>query len=185
MFSLIVFMFLLCPVMRNNSVQREEGKWVVSYDEVRPSEPDVYPDYCQGWVYILTPRTAASIAEAAKYVKFLWIDDAWVTGYIRDHLNISIQVSQISIRFDVFLSSSLLRISSFIGLGVPKSYYSTRQSRTLRCTSRTFCLDRRTETSVWPRRWTGRPPGATWRGATTTSTTRGGPGKTIWGPSNC
>ena len=92
MFSLIVFMFLLCPVMRNNSVQREEGKWVVSYDEVRPSEPDVYPDYCQGWVYILTPRTAASIAEAAKYVKFLWIDDAWVTGYIRDHLNISLQV---------------------------------------------------------------------------------------------
>ena len=94
-------MFLLCAVKRNSPILRDSGKWIVSYDEI-PGNVSVYPDYCQGSVYILTPRTAASIVEAAKHVKFLWIDDAWVTGYIRDYLNISIQVSQISIRFDVF-----------------------------------------------------------------------------------
>ena len=49
----------------------------------------VYPTYCLGYFYVTTPIVAAAVVEAAKYVKFLWIDDAWVTGYIARHRNIS------------------------------------------------------------------------------------------------
>ena len=41
------------------------------------------------YFYVTTPIVAAAVVEAAKYVKFLWIDDAWVTGYIARHRNIS------------------------------------------------------------------------------------------------
>ena len=64
----------------------------VTYDEIPASDPDVFPDYCSGWVYILNPGTAAALAEAAQHIKFLWIDDAWVTGYIAAYLNITLQV---------------------------------------------------------------------------------------------
>ena len=73
-------------------IQRSSGKWIVSYDDIPASDPDVYPDYCNGWVYILTPETAAAIVEASRHIKFLWIDDAWVTGYIAAYLNITHQV---------------------------------------------------------------------------------------------
>ena len=49
----------------------------------------MYPTYCTGWIYITTPGTAAAIVEAATRLKFLWIDDAWVTGYIAGDLNIT------------------------------------------------------------------------------------------------
>ena len=65
----------------------------VTYDEIPASDPDVFPDYCTGWVYILNPGTAAALAEAAQHIKFLWIDDAWVTGYIAAFLNITLQVT--------------------------------------------------------------------------------------------
>ena len=49
----------------------------------------MYPTYCTGWIYITTPGTAAAIVEAATRLKFLWIDYAWVTGYIAWDLNIT------------------------------------------------------------------------------------------------
>ena len=78
--------------MKKSPIQRREGKWFVGYDEIPASERDIYPDWCQGWIYILTPGTAAAIAEAAKHLRFLWIDDCWVTGYIAAYLNITLQV---------------------------------------------------------------------------------------------
>ena len=49
----------------------------------------MYPTYCIGWIYITTPATAAAIVDAATRLKFFWIDDAWVTGYIAEDLNIT------------------------------------------------------------------------------------------------
>ena len=49
----------------------------------------MYPTYCTGWIYITTPGTAAAIVEAATRLKFFWIDDAWVTGYIAEDLKIT------------------------------------------------------------------------------------------------
>ena len=73
-------------------IDRGLSKYTITHDEIPASDPDVFPDYCSGWVYILNPGTAAALAEAAQHIKFLWIDDAWVTGYIAAYLNITHQV---------------------------------------------------------------------------------------------
>ena len=64
----------------------------MSYAELAASNPDVYPDYCVGAIYITTPGTAAAIVKVAQQMRFFWVDDAWVTGYIAGRLNISHQV---------------------------------------------------------------------------------------------
>ena len=87
--------FILCKVFteaRDRKIVRSSSKWAVSHAEIPPSVPDLYPNYCVGAIYILTPATAAAIVEAAKHVKFLWIDDVWVTGYLPAFLNITHQV---------------------------------------------------------------------------------------------
>ena len=63
----------------------QSNEWIAA------SEDDVYPDRCAGWIYILNPTTAAALVEAAQKVPFLWIDDAWVTGYLARYLNITHQ----------------------------------------------------------------------------------------------
>ena len=49
---------------------------------------EFYPTDCTGWLFITNPGTAAALARAATSVKFFWIDDVWVTGYIASFLNI-------------------------------------------------------------------------------------------------
>ncbi|XP_023341271.1 uncharacterized protein LOC111711214 [Eurytemora carolleeae] len=58
-------------------------KWYLSYDDISEEEGGKgYPAYCTGWIYIVNPGTAARLVNAAQTTKFLWIDDAWVTGYL-------------------------------------------------------------------------------------------------------
>lgn len=59
-----------------------------------PNGTELYPDDCTGWLWITSPGTASEIAKAAQIVKFFWIDDVWITGYIAKHLNIEHQVNQ-------------------------------------------------------------------------------------------
>jgi hypothetical protein len=81
--------FLLCPVLRGNPILRDPGiKWFVSDGEI-PTEVEFYPNHCTGWLHIASPGTSRALAEAATRVSFFWIDDAWVTGYIARHLNIT------------------------------------------------------------------------------------------------
>lgn len=52
---------------------------------------DVYPDYLSGWLYLTTPQTARRLVERAQRdgaAGFLWIDDTWVTGVLREPLAI-------------------------------------------------------------------------------------------------
>ena len=80
---------------------RHPSKWTVTYDEIPASDPDIFPDYCCGRVYISNPSTAAAIVGAVQQIKFprfLWIDDVWITGYIADYLNITKQVSLTSVQ---------------------------------------------------------------------------------------
>ena len=51
-----------------------------------------YPTGCTGWLWVTSPGTARDIAAAAQVVKFFWIDDVWITGYIAQHLHIEHQV---------------------------------------------------------------------------------------------
>ena len=53
---------------------------------------ELYPNDCSGWIWITSPGTSKAVVEAAKTVRFFWIDDVWVTGYIAKHLKIEHQV---------------------------------------------------------------------------------------------
>ena len=78
--------FLLCPAAVLPVLR--EGKWAASFSDI-PENITTYPTYCSGWLYITTPATAARLAEKAQNVKFFWIDDVWVTGYLAQDLNIT------------------------------------------------------------------------------------------------
>lgn len=77
--------FLLGPVKKWNPVQRD-GKWAVTKEEFPDS---TYPDYCNGCFYVFNPSTAARLVNRAKTRKFFWIDDVFVTGFLREDLNIT------------------------------------------------------------------------------------------------
>jgi hypothetical protein len=61
----------------------------VSAEEVDP-RLTVYPDYCNGIFYMTNPATAARLVTAARTEKYLYIDDVFVTGFLREKLNISL-----------------------------------------------------------------------------------------------
>lgn len=74
------------------AIRKKQNKWYVSEDEFRG---DIYPTYLSGWMYVMSPATAqALVALAAKPTsKFFWIDDTWITGVLRNELEIPINES--------------------------------------------------------------------------------------------
>ena len=72
------------------------------------NDTELYPDGCTGWLWITSPGTAGEIAQAAKVVKFFWIDDVWITGYIARHLKIEHQVNYKSLQNEISPYMTLL-----------------------------------------------------------------------------
>lgn len=63
------------PYRGNNSI------WYVS----RESYPEeTYPDYCSGSAYLVRSDDAAKIYSISNKTNFLWIDDVFVTGILRE-----------------------------------------------------------------------------------------------------
>ncbi|XP_037080083.1 beta-1,3-galactosyltransferase 5-like isoform X1 [Pollicipes pollicipes] len=58
-----------------------DNKWFVTREEFAP---DWYPTYMSGWLYAITPDAAARLVAAAAQMKFFWVDDAFVTGVVRE-----------------------------------------------------------------------------------------------------
>lgn len=87
--------FLLCPVWRGLPILRDpNSKWYASYEEVPKvgeEGEESYPTGCSGWLWITSPGTSQAISEAAQVVRFFWIDDVWVSGFIAEHLKIQHQ----------------------------------------------------------------------------------------------
>ena len=74
-------------------------KYYIPYDMVaRTGEPgkEFFPEYISGNLRISNPGTARAIAEAARVVRFLWLEDVWLTGYIAQYLHIQHQVGDSS-----------------------------------------------------------------------------------------
>lgn len=63
------------------------NKWYVSQEEY---EGNAYPDYLSGWLYITNPSTALSLVRESQRSKFFWIDDTWITGILRDRLQVNL-----------------------------------------------------------------------------------------------
>lgn len=58
-------------------------KWAVTYEEYPNKE---YPKYCGGLAYLATPNVIREIYRMSRKVgnKYLWIDDVYVTGILRE-----------------------------------------------------------------------------------------------------
>lgn len=71
------------PVIRNQA-----NKWYVSEQEYAGN---VYPSYLSGWLYVTNPKTALRLVEQSLKSSIFWIDDTWLTGILREPLNIPLQ----------------------------------------------------------------------------------------------
>ena len=71
---------IYCSIYGHMSPRRDKSdKWYVSWEEY-PEE--VYPPYCEGYAYILDPKLAPKLVEAALTTPYYWIDDVYVTGIL-------------------------------------------------------------------------------------------------------
>ncbi|EFN80778.1 beta-1,3-galactosyltransferase 5 [Harpegnathos saltator] len=65
------------------------NKWYVNEIEYADN---TYPDFVSGWMYIAHPKIASRLIDYAESSnKYFWIDDVFVTGILRQALNIKIQ----------------------------------------------------------------------------------------------
>lgn len=70
-------------------VRERANKWYVSEAEYTGN---IYPDFVSGWLYITRPQVASRLVDYAESSnKYFWIDDVFVTGILRQALNIKIQ----------------------------------------------------------------------------------------------
>ena len=80
-------------IIRNE--EDEWNKWFVSYDEWPRDEvrfpgnsPEHFPCYIVGWFLITNPTTSGRIAQAAQSFPYLYLEDVWVTGLLREEMGI-------------------------------------------------------------------------------------------------
>ena len=77
---------LYCSVYyRQHAVRRKSDKWYVSYDEY-PHER--YPDYCEGFAYIVTPDVMQKLYAMSFHTEYYWIDDVYVTGMLTNRTRV-------------------------------------------------------------------------------------------------
>ncbi len=65
----------------------KKDKYYVS----KESYPNTYyPGYCMGAAYIISRQAAIKIIKVSKYVKYVFIEDIYITGYCREAAEVSI-----------------------------------------------------------------------------------------------
>jgi len=80
---------LLCFVWYRMKVIRDQrSKWYLSPTEF---PLDVFPTYCSGSAFIMTPDVASAMFNASFKVPFFWVDDFYVTGLLARQVGVSHQ----------------------------------------------------------------------------------------------
>lgn len=79
-------LWILGPVKRGDPVLRVDSKWKVTAEEL-DEKIKFYPEYCNSIFYMFNVPTAIKLLDAAKNTKYLFIDDAYVTGILRVKIN--------------------------------------------------------------------------------------------------
>ena len=89
------------PVIRDNT-----SKWYVSEAEYAPGD---YPRYCSGNAFIMDVEVPPLLLEASLETQFLWVDDAYLTGILREKSQIPIVSihSMYELNMDLFHQSVL------------------------------------------------------------------------------
>lgn len=67
-----------CNVLWDWNILRQ-GKWKVTQQELNERK---YPPYCQGIIWFISTKQVSKLLEASASVNFLWVDDAYITGYL-------------------------------------------------------------------------------------------------------
>ena len=68
------------------TVQRN-GKWMVP-KEIYPEK--LWPRYCHGAFFFCSTEVAMALLEVSKYNPFVWVDDAFITGILRNRIGVDI-----------------------------------------------------------------------------------------------
>ena len=84
-----VHQLLLCLVWYRMKVIRDQrSKWYLSPTEY---PADVFPTYCSGSAFVLTPDVASAMFNVSFRVPFFWVDDFYVTGLLAREVGVSHQ----------------------------------------------------------------------------------------------
>lgn len=66
-------------------IRKDKSKWYVSKLDY---SFDWYPQYCSGNAYIMDSKLLPILLTASSLMPFLWVDDAYITGVLREGCNI-------------------------------------------------------------------------------------------------
>ena len=73
-----------------------KGKWNVSENTYSKK---MWPQYCHGAFFFFSTEVAMALLEVSKYNPFVWVDDAFITGILRDRIGVDIVISQHTPKF--------------------------------------------------------------------------------------
>ncbi|CAL1536423.1 unnamed protein product [Lymnaea stagnalis] len=74
---------IFCHMWKFAEVERV-GKWGIS---TREYPHEFYPPYCSGFFVVIMPAIVEDIYEAAKATPFLWLDDVYIYGVVREDMH--------------------------------------------------------------------------------------------------
>ena len=75
-----------CSVYQGlHTIRNGDSKWYVSYEEY---DGYLYPDYCEGFGYVLPTHWLDHLVEQAHKEPYFWVDDVFVTGILAEKVGV-------------------------------------------------------------------------------------------------
>lgn len=97
--------FVACFYITKNATVERDGRYALSVEDY-PNQ--VYPDFCHGWMYVLTPSTAYKLVKMSSKIQPFWINDVYITGTLVKALNMKVQDLFMNYTLDFSVSERLL-----------------------------------------------------------------------------
>ncbi|XP_005106886.1 beta-1,3-galactosyltransferase 1 [Aplysia californica] len=88
---------IFCHVWPYPEVERE-GKWGVPYKEF---QGNVFPPYCSGFLVVVMPHLVEDIYQVARATQYLWLDDVFIYGLVREELEFVQLINLDHLAYDV------------------------------------------------------------------------------------
>lgn len=104
-----------CENMRGNVPNRSKNsKWYVPEEIFKE---DAYPEFCSGSAYLVRTDDASKIYSISNKTNFLWVDDAFVTGVLRENYDLivydrsesSLQIKTLYNRHHLTVKTDIIR----------------------------------------------------------------------------
>lgn len=82
--------FIMCRENARAIIRNPDSKWHVSYQDLKDEK---YPRYCSGFAILYSQNAAVELYKEAQKGWYFWIDDAYVTGYLRATIQAPIMIT--------------------------------------------------------------------------------------------